>query len=158
MRAIFVHRQQIPRIAVQILVEILDQGRREILLRIWPLSHQTRPWTLAKSWGLARAQDVEQFLHRDRALAVADEIDRGFAQRALGKSGGVATDDDDALIGIARLDRETGRGRRRHLLGRGRRLMAEYDHTDQAGIACRDLIRHRIDAKLIRFGIDDLTP
>ncbi len=139
---------------MQILVEILDQGRGDIVANLAVVPpHQ--PLNLAEVVRLAGAQHVQQFLDRDRALAIADEIDRNFAQRPFRQRGRMAADDDDALLGIECLDGKASRGRRRHLLGRCGRLVPEDDHADQARRAGRDHFRDHVDADIVGLGVDD---
>ena len=59
---------------------------------------------LGEVMGLPAAQDREQFAQRDRALAVAGEIDRLLAERALWKRCNMAAQDDDGLGGVVLLD------------------------------------------------------
>ena len=79
---VFLHRQQIPDVAVQVLVEILDQRRREIIADLIVVPpHQALH--LGKIVRCVRAKASQGAPNRYRPLAVAGEVDWLLAQRTL---------------------------------------------------------------------------
>ena len=140
---------------MQVVVEILDERRREVVAGFVAVPPDQALDLREVVWCVA-PQHIDQFVNRDRAFAVAGEIDSDFAERTFRERSDVAADNDDALIRIAILDRKASRTRRRHLLRRRRRLMAEHDHADQRRLARGDDVGHSLGIKLVCLGIDDV--
>ena len=86
--------------------------------------------------------DLEQAVDCHGAFAGTCVIDRFLRQSLLRQGCDMAACNDDRLLRDGVLDRLARFAGRRHLLGRGRGLVPEYDHADEARRASFDFGRY----------------
>ena len=154
MGPVFVHGQQVPDIAVEIAVQVLNQrgGRVDNGLTV---PHPDQALDALETAGSAVLEGVEQLHHRQRAFALADKVNRLFLQRLFGQGRDMAADHDDRDVLVVLLDRPALFAGARHLLRRGRRLVPEDDHPDQSGIGDLDPFGDGGGVQVLRLAIHD---
>src|SRR5262249_52960460 len=128
MRPVLLHWQQVPGVAVQVLVEVIDEGGRggAADLAVVPPDQALDAPVVVRD---TRPKNLEEFRDRDRSLPVAGEVNGLFAEGLLGQGGDVPADHDYWQLRILVLNGPAGWAGGNHLLARRGRLMAENNHA-----------------------------
>ena len=147
------HRQQIPRDAPHVGIEVLDERRRGIANRVpvIPIHQATNSREIGLRARLERHQQVDD---RVKRLIARHKIARFVGERALGQRRDVSAKHQQGYVGIDVLDGGRKRRRARHVLRRRRWLMTVDHDCDEnrregfdadGGLLGRQLVSFRID-------------
>ena len=157
-RAILVHREQVPRHARHRLFEVLHQRGR----LVGPELAQPAAVPIGQPANLVQARVAlplrfEQVDDGVQAFIVGDEVARLFCERPLRKRSDVSPEHQDASLGNALTDGAAREARASHVLRRRRRLMPVDDNGHEPGFNLGNAIGDLGWRELEGFGVHDLN-
>ena len=157
-RAVLGHGEQMPGVAVQVGVEIFDQGRGGVETDLFAIAPR-QPFDFAEIFRPngrpTGGKRPEKLVDGNGSFAGAGEIDGFFAEGLLGKGGHMSPHNDNGDMRSVLLDGAADGSGAGHLLGGSGGLMAEDNHADQAGVKCGHLAGDGFGAFMFGLGIED---